>query len=110
MDYDELYEFAKEYRGATLVFDGSVDYHAYYENYKTRFNILVSYGDYSETSQVGPTFRFKDVNALELTGESYYGIPYFTETGDNVHITGKIEEFNPNTGIFELSPGLVKAR
>lgn len=112
MDYDELYEFSKEYRNVTIKFDGSVDYHQNHGKYKTRFDLLLSYGDYDENKQIGPTFRFRNVNSSDLVGNEtfYYGLPYYTETGDNVKVTAKIIGFNPDTGIFELDPILVEAR
>jgi hypothetical protein len=44
-----------------------------HEGYTTRYDILITYGDYSEThSNGGPSFQFRDVNItsdLNLTGD-----------------------------------------
>lgn len=107
-DYDASEVFATEYKNRTVRFDGSVDYIAPHGDYKTRYDILISAGDYSSTSQTGPTFKFKDVNIgndLHLTSANNY-----IAVGDKFRFTAQIESFNLNTGIFFLTPVSTETR
>lgn len=111
MDDYQRSDFAKEYRGATIEFDGSIDYDVNHKDYKTRFDILASYGDYDENHQVGPTFRFQNYSAAQLADDySLYGLPYYLKAGHNVHIKAIIKECNSDTGVFDLEPVAIKER
>ena len=111
MDDSQRSEFAKEYYGATIEFDGSIDYDVNHKDYKTRFDILASYGDYDENHQVGPTFRFRDYSAAQLADDySLYGLPYYLKAGHNVHIKAIIKECSSDTGVFDLKPIAIKER
>ena len=111
MDDYQRSDFAKEYRGATIEFDGSIDYDVNHKDYKTRFDILATYGDYDENHQVGPTFRFQNYSAAQLADDySLYGLPYYLKTGHNVHIKAIIKECSSDTGVFDLEPIAIKER
>ncbi|QOS92569.1 DUF4839 domain-containing protein [Brevibacillus sp. JNUCC-41] len=73
------------------------------ENYTTRYDILIYAGDYSETTAIGPSFNFEDVNVsdLKLTGSE---IPENIGMGQNLHITAVVEEYNETSGLFILKP------
>jgi hypothetical protein len=97
-------EFAKKYAGKTIEFDGNIADMMPHGNYKTRYDILIYPGDYSETTAIGPSFQFKDVNVvydLKLTGSN---IPETIGRGQNLHITAVVEEYNENNGLFILKP------
>lgn len=104
-DDSAIAAFAKKYAGRNVVFKGSIDYCDLHGNYTTRFDYLLSGGDYNENSQVGPTFKFEDVNYYDL----HTSIPEVT-VGLNVIITAEIESFDANTGIFYLDPVSLTAR
>lgn len=109
-DYEIISAFAKKYKGRTIEFDANIAYMAPYKNYKTRYDILINTGDYSETTQVGPSFKFEDVNVthdLYLTGDN---IPEHIKAGLNIRVTAKVVEFNENTGVFFLKPVSTKMR
>ncbi|MDO4183015.1 MAG: DUF4839 domain-containing protein [Coriobacteriia bacterium] len=103
---DTCTAFASKYAGRTIEFDGSVDYVANHGSSTTRFDFLLSAGDYSEVSQRGPTFRFNDVNRLNLhlpdNCEGLY-------TGDNVHIVATVDKYDTDKGFF-LKPVSVSPR
>ena len=105
-EIDESYtEFAKQYAGQLIEFDGRIDYCVHHGNYKTRFDYLVSAGDYDPDNQVGPTFKFEDV--------SYYDLNTDLDTvsvGLNVHIVAEVVSFNSNNGLFFLEPVSVTSR
>jgi hypothetical protein len=95
--------FAKKYAGKTIEFDGNIADLMQHKNYKTRYDILIYAGDYSETTVIGPYFKFQDVNIadLKLTGSD---IPENLGKGQNLHITALVKEYNEDTGIFLLKP------
>lgn len=98
-------DFATKYKGRTIEFDGRIDYCTHYENYDTRFDYLVSSGDYDPDHQIGPSFKFENV--------SYYDLHTDMDTvsvGWNVHIIAKVESFDENSGLFYLDPVSVTKR
>lgn len=61
-----------------------------HDNYNTRYDLLVSAGDYSETESSGPNFQIRDANItydLKLSGED---IPDSIGIGDNLHFMAEI--------------------
>lgn len=93
--------FAAKYRGQAIEFDGSVSAMNNHADYDTRYDILVSYGDFSETkSYGGPSFQFRDVGIsdLHLAGSDSIGV------GANVHVVAKVGEFVENQCLFLLDP------
>lgn len=109
-DYDAIEGFAAKYKGRSLEFDANIAYMNNHGSYKTRYDILIAAGDYSETSMTGPNFQFKDVNIvtdLHLTGSN---IPDGIGKGDNLHIVAQVEDFNRVQGLFFLKPVSTEVR
>ena len=102
-------EFAKNYKGRAIEFDAYIAYLTNHGDYKTRYDILIYAGDYSEDSSCGPNFQFEDVGVLDL-GQSGLYLPDFICAGRNVHIVAEVVEYDSNTGIFELDPISVEDR
>lgn len=102
-DYEVSEAFAAKYAGKTIKFDGNIAYMAPHGDYDTRYDLLITAGDYSETSQTGPSFKFRDVNVgdLNLTGSNNSDS---IGMRDNLRVTALVKEFNPNTGLFFLEP------
>ena len=96
-------EFASKYKGCIIEFDGNIAFMSNHDGYKTRYDILIYAGDYSETSASGPSFQFNDVNMfdLNLIGDN---IPDYIGTGNNLHIVAEVGKYNENSGLFELDP------
>jgi hypothetical protein len=96
-------EFAAKYSGRLIEFDGNISYMNNHGKYKTRYDMLIGAGDYSETTTTGPNFQFKDVNTfdLHLTGSN---IPDYVGAGDNLHIIARVGEFNTVQELFFLEP------
>lgn len=96
--------FATTYDGALLEFDANIVDVAPHDGYQTRFDILISGGDFSPTSRSGPNFQFQDVNVtndLKLKGP---GVPDSIGTGQNVRIIARIAGYNPVQELFFLEP------
>lgn len=111
-EIDPLYsKFADTYEGATIEFDGCITYIANHDNYDTRYDILLSAGDYIDenTANPGPIFKIADVNTMNL-GINDLFLPEFVSIGSNVRVVAKVLEFNSNTGLFFLEPILVTER
>ena len=97
--------FASKYKGRIIEFDGRIDYSAKHENFKTRFDYLVSAGDYDPDHQIGPSFKFEDVSYSDLHTDLDT-----VSVGLNVRIVAKVVSFNSNTGLFYLEPVSVTGR
>ncbi len=96
-------EFASKYAGLVLQFDGSIAAMANHGNYKTRYDILVTFGDNGRGTK-GPNFQFRDVNLtfdLHLSGSN---IPETIRVGDNLRVVAAVDTFEPNTCLFLLKP------
>lgn len=108
-DYDLSEEVARKYEGKLIEFDGNIAYMANHDDYDTRYDMLITAGDYSETTQTGPSFKFEDVNAfdLNLTGSNK---PDYVGMGDNLRVIARVGEFNSDTGIFLLDPVSTEVR
>lgn len=101
-EFDPIYiEFAKKYAGRTIEFDGNIANMALHGDYKTRYDFLIYAGDYSETTCIGPAFKFKDVNMFDfhLTGSKTS-----VSMGQNLHITAKVVEYIELSELFFLEP------
>ena len=104
-------EFAETYKNQVIEFDGCITYMINHEDYDTRYDILISAGDYVDenTSNPGPIFKFEDVGIYEL-GLGGLELPDFVSVGSNVKIQAKVKVFNADAGIFELTPVSIEAR
>jgi hypothetical protein len=102
-------EFAKNYAGRTIEFDGNIAYMTNHGNYKTRYDFLICPGDYSKTSAIGPNFKFEDVNIfdLHLTGSN---IPENIIAGQNLHVTATVKKYDEKGELFYLKPISTKIR
>ncbi|WP_169054015.1 DUF4839 domain-containing protein [Agromyces sp. H66] len=95
--------FAEKYRGQTIAFDGNVGAINNHGDYNTRYDILLGVGDYSQTSQLGPAFQFRDVNSvndLHYAGD----VPDTLGLGDNLQITAEVEEYESGSCLFLIEP------
>lgn len=103
--------FAEQYKGSTIAFDGYITYVTNHNNYDTRYDILVSGGNYidNETVNPGPIFKFEDVNTYGMGIKDLY-LPDYISAGSNVHVTAEVESFSENEGVFFLNPVKVEAR
>ncbi len=100
---DEYIDFAEKYKDRTIEFDGHIDYLMNYEDYKTRYDILLTAGDYDPDSQIGPAFKFENVgiSELHLQGEAFENE---IKVGQSVRIRAKVNNFNQKSELFFLDP------
>lgn len=105
-EIDQSYsDFASKYRGRIIEFDGRIDYCTKHGSYNTRFDYLVSAGDYDPNHQIGPSFKFEDVNYFDLNTNLDT-----VSVGLNVRIVAEVVSFDSNSGLFYLEPVSVKGR
>lgn len=106
---EKIQSFASTYAGRTIEFDGNVANLANHGDAETRFDILVSPGEFSTSSAIGPSFQFRDVNILDLnlTGPD---APDSVRQGDNLHFVAQIQGYEPTSCLFFLDPVSTAAR
>lgn len=100
-------DFASTYAGQTIEFDAHVDYLQHYENYDTRYEMLISSGDWQGENTVapGPLFKIEDFNVFEI---GYNG--EYLEVGDNIHVIAKVGKYNRSSSLFYLDPLTITER
>lgn len=101
---DEIATFAENSAGETIQFDGSIDAMNPHGSSSTRYDLLLSVGDFSETeSSGGPVFQFRDqsMGDLNLTGSN---VPDSIGVGDKLHVTAQVKEFVPGQCLLLLDP------
>lgn len=120
-DMDSSYaDFAKQYLGKTIEFDGSIDYKENHISYNPfngnssiseyEYDVLVSYGDYDANHQTGPTIKIENVSSRKLGYDVSKTLPSFMAVGSNVRIRVRVGSYNENTGIFEMHLESIEAR
>jgi hypothetical protein len=102
---ESVQQFASKYRGKTIEFDGNITALSRHGDTKTRFDILLSPGDFGESSgSVGPSFQFRDVNLvtdLRLTGAETLDS---LGQGANLRIVAQVEGYESSSCLFLLRP------
>ena len=108
-DIDNSYTaFGIAYAGRTFEFDGCVRSVMNHGNYDTRYDILISGGDFDPDHQNGPSFKFTNVSGSDL------GVGLFVDDvvreGANVHVTAIVKYFDSTSGVFNIEPVKVESR
>jgi hypothetical protein len=103
-------EFAAEYRGRTVEFDGNIAYMNPHGSYTTRYDLLIAAGDYSTTAFAGPNFQFRDVNIINDLHLAGSNIPDTIGMGTNLRIVAEVGEYNSTSGLFLLEPVRTEVR
>ncbi len=98
--------FARTYKGKTIEFDGNIAYMSSHNGMKTRFDVLIYAGDYSETSAKGPHMQYRDVNYFDMGPDGIDSI----HMGLNVRIRAIVGEYDASADILRLTPVSMKAR
>lgn len=101
---DQIGSFASNYAGRTIQFEGSIGAMAPHGDYDTRYDMLISFGDFSATTSYGgPNFQFRDKNIRDLhfTGDH---IPDAIGVGDNVRVTAEVDQFLSTPCLLLLNP------
>jgi hypothetical protein len=72
-------------------------------SYDTRYDILLSPGDFDPNSALGPSFKYQDVSVLDLrlTGKK---IPNRIGVGDEFTFTAEVVKYRANQCLIYLYP------
>lgn len=100
----DIAAFASNYRGRIIAFDGNIGALNASGSSSTRFDILVGAGNYSETSQSGPAFQFRDVSITSDLGLTGSNIPDTLSVGNNIIVTAEVRSYESSTCLFLLDP------
>lgn len=100
---ESVAEFARNYIGRVIEFDGNVAFVANHDDYDTRFDYSINAGDFDgEVGNPGPSFQFEDVNFgdLNLVGSN---IPDAVPMGTNLRVVAEVQEFTTGC-LLRLDP------
>lgn len=99
----ENVDFAAEYAGRTISFNGSIRDKASFSDDTTRFDLLIGPGNKGPKTTIGPNLKYEDVNVrdLNLTGDP---IPSAVGEGDRFRFVATVGEFNVVQCVFRLQP------
>lgn len=103
-DFDLYAEFGSKYKGRIIEFDGVIAAMNLHGDYDTRFDILIFVGDSVDSDLTGPSFRFTNVNIMDLnlTGSI---IPDTIGVGQKLRITARIDQYDAGrSDLFFLDP------
>lgn len=79
-----------------IEFDGSIDMMTLRDGYDTRYELLITYGDYSETKITGPYMKVKDIAyGPKLASD-------IVEAKTNVKVRAKIDKYDLEKGYLML--------
>lgn len=101
--------FADKYKDSTIEFDASIDAISDHGDDDNKFDILLSAGKYSMTSQKGPTFKFENVGVSDLDLDTLY-LKDVIKVGEMVHVSAEVDSFNADKQIFYLIPQKVTVK
>lgn len=107
--HESYSSFASKYSERIIEFDGRINYIVNHDNYNTRYDILLSAGDYDANHQIGPTFKFENVAAYDLDLDTLF-LEDKIQIGKNVRVVAKVIKFDSNSGLFFLDPVSVTER
>lgn len=98
--------FANKYNNQIIELDGHIEYLGLYDDYDTRWEALIVSGDWAgwEASYAGPVFKTQDFNMQEVKFEG------LMETEINVHVVGRIMEYNETQQLFFIDPITITQR
>lgn len=92
-------EFALEHIGDTVSFNGCVGFMMSHEEYKTRFDVMLKYGDYDNAGK-GAQFAFINVSFGDMNVDGADTV----KEGMNFKIKGTISGYNDDGAFIELEP------
>jgi hypothetical protein len=95
--------FAQKYAGRTIQFDGSISALNNHGTTKTRYDILVTFGDDGKGTK-GPYFQFRDIYItydLKLEGSN---TPETVKIGDNLRVAATVDKYESSSCLFLLTP------
>lgn len=98
-------KFAESQKRQIIQFKAHIDLVENHDNYKTRYDILLSGGAWvdQDTVSPGPQFKFEDVNCTDLGIKDLY-LPDWVRVSSNVKVTAKIVQYDTNAGVMILDP------
>lgn len=107
---EQVRTFASDYASRTIQFDGSIDAVGPHGDYDTRYDFLISAGDFSKTSSSGgPAFQIRDAGTrdLHLTGDE---VPEAVGVKDDLRITAEVDRYFPEQCLLLLEPVEITVR
>lgn len=91
-------------KGEIIEFDGCINLMELREGYDTRYELILSYGDFSEESVSGPYMKINDIAYNDKLNNNVLG------AGTNVKVTARVDKYDLEKSYLILEPISVEAR
>jgi len=102
-DWPSVEQFADTYAGRLIEFDGSIGALARHGDYNTRYDVLIAFGDHSETQSFGgPNFQFRDVNTTSDLHYEGANTPDTIGAGQITRVVARVARYEPDSMLFLL--------
>ncbi|MBO0421448.1 DUF4839 domain-containing protein [Enterococcus plantarum] len=109
-DYKAYKEFAEKYKNCKVEFDGNIAYMSLHGNNKTRYDFLITPGNYDPNGSSGANFQINNKNVtydLHLTGDN---IPDSISEGLNIRIIATVDSYNEDADLVMITPIEIRIR
>lgn len=109
-DYKGYKEFAEKYKNRKVEFDGNIAYMSLHGNNKTRYDFLITPGNYDPNGSSGANFQINNKNVtydLHLTGDN---IPDSISEGLNIRIIATVDSYNEDADLVMITPIEIRIR
>lgn len=91
-------------RGSVIEFDGCINLMQLREGYDTRYEMILTYGDFSEEAIFGPYMKIDDIAYNDKLDDSVLG------ARSNVKVRAKIDKYDTDKSYLILEPIFIEAR
>ena len=91
-------------KGEIIEFDGCINLMELREGYDTRYELILSYGDFSEESVTGPYMKINDIAYNDKLSSNVIGATA------NVRVTARVDKYDLDKSYLILEPIFVEAR
>lgn len=103
-------DFAANYVGQTIQFDGYIGNVAVVSTFGSLYNILIGAWDFDESDVRGPDFQYREIAPVRELNLPGLVSPDDLRVPDRFRFTAVVDSYEPDTCLFLLDPVLTEPR
>ena len=97
-------DFAADYAGQTIQFDGYIGNVAAVSTFGALYNILIGVWDFDESDVRGPDFQYREIAPVRQLNLPGLKSPDDLRVPDRFRFTAVVDTYDPDTCLFLLNP------